>query len=413
MSTTTRQYDFILLGATGYTGQLTATHIFKNLPLDLNWAVAGRNSSKLQSLVTELQKFNPDRAPPSIEVNDFSKPNLETLVAKARVVITTVGPFHLHGTPIIEACARAGTHYLDSTGETPWVYDVTHKYHSLARDNGTILIPHCAQESAPADLVAFLLTSAIREKTGRGTKQLVHSIQKFENDMSGGTLRSLISVAESYPFRHLKESVKPYALCDDKVTPRDEPFRPKGYAWKGSATIKGLGRLSDSVIGIPDTNLVYRSWSLMKEDYGSEFRYWTGMTTKGAVSGFFWHWMMALSLPMLLVAPLRWIMLKLVPAHGDGPSEESQSKSSTVWKSIAHSEADPKITAVCDMSFDRDMYSLTAITLSEAAMVLLRPDRENPAQKIGGGVLTPATLGYQYVERVRAAGLKVQVKIEE
>lgn len=319
MSTAPRQYDLILLGATGYTGQLTATHIFANLPGDLNWAIAGRNAAKLQDLASELQKLNPNRAPPTIEVSDFSAASLDGLVAKTRVVITNVGPFHLHGTPIIEACAKAGTHYIDSTGETPWVYDVAHKYHKLARENGAILIPHCAQESAPADLVAFLLTSALREKTGHGTKKLVHSVQKFDNAMSGGTMRSLISVAESYPFQHLKKSLHPYALCADK-SPRDEAFAPKGYWWKGSANIGGLGLLSDSVTGIPDTNLVYRSWSLM-DDYGSDFQYWTGMKTANRFTGFFWHWTIVMSLPMLLISPLRWLMLKAVPSQGEGPSE--------------------------------------------------------------------------------------------
>ena len=63
------------------------------------------------------------------------------------------------------------------------------------------------------------------------------------------------------------------------------------------------------------------------------------------------------------------------------------------------------------MSFAGDMYSLTAILLAEAAMVLLKPDRENWAQKIGGGVLTPATLGDQFVERVKAGGLKIEVGV--
>ncbi|CAI6339130.1 unnamed protein product [Periconia digitata] len=409
MATVERQYDLILLGATGYTGQLTAAHIFKNLPHDLKWAIAGRNAAKLQKLATSLQSTNTNRAPPLVEVIDFSNDSVHTLVAKTRVLITTVGPYHLHGTPIIEACARTGTHYIDSTGETPWVYDVAHKYHALARENGAILIPHCAEESAPADLAAFVLTSAIREKTGSGTKKLVHSVQKFDNAMSGGTLRSLISVAESYPFQHLKKSIQPYALCVDR--PPREPFAPKGYSWKGSAQIEGLGRLSDSVIGIPDTNLVYRSWSLMGEDYGVDFQYWTGMKTANRITGFLWHWIMVVSLPMLVIAPLRWIMLKVVPSQGEGPSEKSQAASSTKWKSIAYSEKNSGTTAVCHMSFDRDMYSLTAITLAEAAMVLLRPDRENWAQKIGGGVLTPATLGHQYVQRVRNAGINIDVDI--
>lgn len=90
----------------------------------------------------------------------------------------------------------------------------------------------------------------------------------------------------------------------------------------------------------------------------------------------------------------------------------SRETNSTVWKSTAFSESNPTTTAVCNMSFDKDMYSLTAILLAEAAMVLLRPDRINWAQTIGGGVLTPATLGHQYVERVKAAGIQLEVVLD-
>jgi short subunit dehydrogenase-like uncharacterized protein len=88
-----------------------------------------------------------------------------------------------------------------------------------------------------------------------------------------------------------------------------------------------------------------------------------------------------------------------------------QEKNSTSWKAIAHSDSNSSQTAVCNMSFAGDMYSLTAILLAEAAMVLLRPDRENWAQKIGGGVLTPATLGDQFIERVKAAGIQTEVEL--
>jgi hypothetical protein len=50
------KYDVILLGATGYTGALTARYIFQNYPVDIKWAIAGRNSSKLAKLATLLEE---------------------------------------------------------------------------------------------------------------------------------------------------------------------------------------------------------------------------------------------------------------------------------------------------------------------------------------------------------------------
>ena len=60
---TEREYDLILLGATGYTGKLTAQYIFKSLPLDLKWAIAGRNKQKLQEVADSLKPLNSSRQP--------------------------------------------------------------------------------------------------------------------------------------------------------------------------------------------------------------------------------------------------------------------------------------------------------------------------------------------------------------
>ena len=61
-----REYDLVLLGATGYTGKLCAEHITTSLPTDLKWAVAGRSSPKLSALANELNTLNADRLQPGL-----------------------------------------------------------------------------------------------------------------------------------------------------------------------------------------------------------------------------------------------------------------------------------------------------------------------------------------------------------
>jgi short subunit dehydrogenase-like uncharacterized protein len=134
-----RQYDLVLYGATGYTGKYTAECLQTSAPTDLNWAIAGRNSQKLQSLLKELESISKDRKQPgesrlhciprninnatiklhrtneslAIEVLNHNLEELEKLAKKTKVLITTVGPYAIHGTPVVEACAKNGTHYLD------------------------------------------------------------------------------------------------------------------------------------------------------------------------------------------------------------------------------------------------------------------------------------------------------------
>jgi short subunit dehydrogenase-like uncharacterized protein len=67
MASGMREYELILLGATGYTGKLVAEWVSTHLPEDLKWAIAGRNGKKLQDVVEELKKLSPGRKQPGKE----------------------------------------------------------------------------------------------------------------------------------------------------------------------------------------------------------------------------------------------------------------------------------------------------------------------------------------------------------
>lgn len=64
MADSTRQYDIVLFGATGYTGKLTASYIAKHAPTDIKWAIAGRSPSKLEAVSATCKSFNPNRIQP-------------------------------------------------------------------------------------------------------------------------------------------------------------------------------------------------------------------------------------------------------------------------------------------------------------------------------------------------------------
>jgi len=63
------------------------------------------------------------------------------------VLLNTVGPYAIHGEPVVAACARKGTHYLDVTGEAPWVKDMIGKYDSIARSTGAVVNENNAAQS--------------------------------------------------------------------------------------------------------------------------------------------------------------------------------------------------------------------------------------------------------------------------
>ena len=171
-----RQYECIIFGATGYTGKYTCEHIARSLPTDFRWAVAGRSEGKLGQVVEDLRSLNPDRAQPGVETAQLQKSDLVKLAKKTKVLISTVGPYHKYGTAVVEACVETGTHYLDCTGEVPWVYDMINAYHEKAKTTGAIIIPQNGFESAPSDLMCWSLVSHIRQTLGVGTTEAVQTI---------------------------------------------------------------------------------------------------------------------------------------------------------------------------------------------------------------------------------------------
>ena len=66
----TRQYDLVLLGPTGYTGAFCARHIVENHPTDLKWALAGRSAHKIEHIAEELKTLNKDRVAPGNRAYD-------------------------------------------------------------------------------------------------------------------------------------------------------------------------------------------------------------------------------------------------------------------------------------------------------------------------------------------------------
>ena len=102
-------YDrpFLIYGATGYTGELTA-----RLAVDLGMVptLAGRNREKVERLATEL----------GLPFLAFALEDGLALRAALRdvpVVLHCAGPFSRTYPPMVEACLHTGTHYLDITGE--------------------------------------------------------------------------------------------------------------------------------------------------------------------------------------------------------------------------------------------------------------------------------------------------------
>ena len=114
-----RELDLVLVGATGFVGRLTARYLAEHAPAGLRIGLAGRSADRLDQVRSTLP--GPGQSWPVIVVDVQDDAAAAELAARTRVVATTVGPYLRYGLPLVTACAAAGTHYADLTGETLFV----------------------------------------------------------------------------------------------------------------------------------------------------------------------------------------------------------------------------------------------------------------------------------------------------
>src|SRR4051794_18861747 len=136
-----RDLDIVLLGATGFTGALTAEYLARHAPDGLRWGLAGRNRGKLEAVRTRLAAIDPACAElPLLEADVTDEASLADVAVRTRVVISTVGPYLTYGGPLVAACAEAGTDYVDLTGEPEFVDRMYVEHHATAVRTGARIV---------------------------------------------------------------------------------------------------------------------------------------------------------------------------------------------------------------------------------------------------------------------------------
>ncbi|KAF7162968.1 hypothetical protein CNMCM5623_008033 [Aspergillus felis] len=407
-----KEFDLILVGPTGYTGRLCAEHISKNLPTNLKWALAGRSLQKIEDISKELRTLNPDRSAPEILAVQLNRQELDPLVQRTKVIINCVGPYHLYSTPVVEACANHGTHYVDATGETPWVREIIQKYHEVAKSNGAIIIPSVGVESAPADILAWSLVKRVREDLSCDTKEVTGAIEEMKSSgPSGGTLNTILSIFDSLSFSDILKSTDPFALAAS-APPMNVPSEPLVDKILGVRSVRDLGTLTTSPSGMADITIVHRSSTLMPEFYGPRFYFRQFVKVRNALVGVLFHFALIIGLCLLILSPVRALVRKVVYAAGQGPRKEDSVNDRVEYRAIA--TADQKTAApqrvFGKFKYEGSMYALTGLLLAEAAIVILE-ETERVKKVSRCGIVTPATLGQPFVDRLEKVGCHVETQV--
>ena len=141
----------VVYGASGYTGRLICEYLREfNVP----FVAAGRDKARIAEALEKVPGIDTVEHE-IVEVAHQAEP-LTELLAGARVVCNTVGPFAQYGTEVVEACLAAGCHYLDITGEQDWLIQAEAGYGRRMAEAGLLLAPGVAQMYTTGEIAADL-----------------------------------------------------------------------------------------------------------------------------------------------------------------------------------------------------------------------------------------------------------------
>jgi short subunit dehydrogenase-like uncharacterized protein len=241
--TTPPDLDIVIFGATGFVGRLTAAYLAEQAPAGVRIALAGRNRERLE----EVRAGLPDAAAEwEIIVADASEPvTLAALAARTRVVATTVGPYVRLGMPLVEACAIAGTHYCDLTGEVLFVRQSADTWHETARETGARIVHSCGFDSIPSDLGVLVTADTVAGDGAGELTETVLSVVSMRGGVSGGTIDSMRQQAILMRADAAVRAIvaDPYGLSPDRAAePRSRGAEAGAEADAGAGAGAGPGR---------------------------------------------------------------------------------------------------------------------------------------------------------------------------
>ncbi len=380
----------VLLGATGFTGRLTAERLATTGPERLRWAIAGRDRARLEATRERLTGLGRAGADVTVLTADVSEPaSLRRLAERTAVLASTVGPYVVHGEPVVAACADTGTDYVDLTGEPEFVDRMWLAHHARAEATGARLVHSCGFDSVPHDLGAWLTVRQLPEDVPLTVRGYVRAGAAA----SGGTYHSAIramarvrQAAAASAQRRRRES-RPVGGRRVHGLPRRPERAPDGAGW---------------ALPLPtiDPLVVLRSAAALPR-YGPDFRYGHYAVARGLPA--------AVGTPavlggMLAVAQLpvgRDLLLRLA-RPGTGPSPERRAAS---WFQVRFVGSGGGRRVVVDVTGGDPGYDETATMLAESALCLALDDLPATA----GQVTTVQAMGDQLLARLRTAGLGFEV----
>jgi short subunit dehydrogenase-like uncharacterized protein len=385
-----REFDVVVFGASGYTGKLVAEYIQSEYGENgsVKWAIAGRNKEKLEGIREELG-LSADLS--ILEVDSNDQDSLNAMTSSTKCVLTTVGPYQLYGSNLVESCAKNGTDYVDLTGEPGWMYEMINAHKETAQASGARIVFSCGFDSIPFDLGVYFVQQAAKDKFGKPAQHVRGRVKAMNGEFSGGTIASLGATMATLkkkpelikvlanPFS-LTEGFEGPAQLDDSKVLLDEKLN----MW-----------VAPFVMAPINTKNIHRSNALLDHQYGEDFCYDEMMIAGEGEEG------KQIADAMTSANPMGG---DNVPQPGEGPSKESREQGNydvLFFADLGEESIEARVTGDMDPG-----YGSTSKMITESAICLIQDCSGLP-----GGIYTPApAMGDKLIHRlVKKAGLTFDI----
>jgi short subunit dehydrogenase-like uncharacterized protein len=415
-----RDLDVVVFGATGVTGRRVAAYLAERSGQSgLRWAAAGRDANRLAQTLSEVGVS----APETIVADVADRGSLAAMASRARVVLNLVGPYTLHGRPVIEACVAGGAHYADLTGEMPFVRSIIEEFDGPAAKTGVKIVQVCGFEALPPDLAILLAGEQARERFDEGLAGVDLEVSftpppglpRPSDGVSGGTFQSLSAVAGADDAELIADpAVLIPNAADAAEVRRVSPITiapRRGFTGAVIAPMTPAAFINPAVI--------HRTAALLAGAEGraaQPFRYREGMALAGGSASLPARWAVAGALSATQVGirglarvspqvrrPVAGALARLGPSSGFGPAADRLENWRWTMAVRAQTVAGNQINVEVDAD-GHPGYLATARLLGETGM-LLAEDGATPER---AGCLTPAwALGSACLPRFELAHMRI------
>ncbi len=333
---------WMIYGANGYTGRLAAQEAKRR---GLAPVIAGRNRDELAKLGTEL----------GFETRVFDLGGTDAIAAQLRdidLVLHCAGPFSATARPMLDACARSGTHYLDITGEIE-VFEYVHGASARWADAGIVAMPGVGFDVVPSDCLAAMLKARMPEAT-----RLRLAFKSMHAKLSPGTAKTMVEgLPKGGMIRQNGQLVKVRAAHKVIMVPfQGKPEPAVALPWGDVSTAyhsTGIPNI-EVFIGLPPAMI----------------------------------WQMRATAPigrLLGLGAIQRLLKGQIDKHVKGPSEEERTSSATLlWGEVKNADG-KKATITIRTPESYHLTAVSAVTIAERVLAgEVKPGAATPSMAFGG-----------------------------